>query len=100
MQEVHSVMALPLAWLDSTEVAQWWLAMASRATRSQARAEVIAEAEDESEREEKRVEEDFSTATTRDGIRLCPHGTAVTDGVRSPSRHHTRCHAHMHWQPA
>jgi hypothetical protein len=39
------------------------------------------------------VEEDFSTATTHDGIRLCPRGTAATDGVRSPSRHHARCRA-------
>jgi hypothetical protein len=54
---------------------------------------VIVEAEGESEREEERVEEDFSTTNTRDGIRLCPHGTAATGGVWSPSCHHERCHA-------
>jgi hypothetical protein len=70
VQEVHGVMALPLAKLDGTEATQWWLAMARRAAMSRAGEEPIAEAEDESEHEEERVEEDFSTATTRDGIRL------------------------------
>jgi hypothetical protein len=74
VQEVHDVMVLPLVWLLGTEAARLWLAM----VRSRAGAEVIAKAEGESEREEERVEEDFSTATTHDGIRLCPHGTAVT----------------------
>jgi hypothetical protein len=81
-------MALPLAWLDGTEVARWWLAMASRAVRSRVGAEVIAEAEGEIEREEERVEEDISTATTHDGIRLCPRGTVATGGVRLLSHHH------------
>jgi hypothetical protein len=45
-------MALALAWLDDTKAARWWLAMASRAVRSRAGVEVIAEAEGESEREE------------------------------------------------
>jgi hypothetical protein len=52
VQKVHGIMALPLAWLDCMEAAQWWLAMASRAVRSRAAAEAIAEVEGESEREE------------------------------------------------
>jgi hypothetical protein len=76
-------MALALAWLDGTKAARWWLAMASRAVRSRAGVEAIAEAEGESEHEE-----------SGRGLWLCPHGTAVTGGVPSPSRHHVRCHAH------
>jgi hypothetical protein len=49
----------------------------------------------ESECEEERVEEDFSTATTRDGIRLCPRGMAVY------GHHHVTMHnvTHTCWQP-
>jgi hypothetical protein len=54
-----------------------------RVGKSRAEVEAIAEAEGKSEREEERVEEDFSTATTGEGIRLCPHGMAATGGVRS-----------------
>jgi hypothetical protein len=57
-----------------------------RAAKSQAWAE------GDSEHEE-RVEEDFSTATTREGIRSCPRGTTATGGVWSPSHHRTWCHA-------
>jgi hypothetical protein len=49
--------------------------------RSRVGVDAIAEAEGKSECEE-RVEEGFSTATTRDGIRLCPLGTAMMGGVR------------------
>jgi hypothetical protein len=61
-----------------------------RAAKSRMGVDVIAKAEGESEHEEERVEEDFSNATTRKGIRSCPRGTAAIDGVRSPSRHHAR----------
>jgi hypothetical protein len=88
---VHGVTVLPFAWLDGTEVAQWWLDTVSIAARSRDGAEAIAEAEGESKREDERVEDDFSTATTRDGIRLCPRGTVATGSVRSPSHHLVRC---------
>jgi hypothetical protein len=84
-------MALPLAWLDGIEAAERWLATVSRVGRSRAGVE------GESKCEEERVEQDISTATTRDGIRMCSRGTVVTDGVRSPSCHHVRCHAR--WRP-
>jgi hypothetical protein len=65
-----------------------------RVAKSRAGVEGIAEAEGESEREE-RVEEEFSNATTREGVRSWPRGTAATGGVWSPSHHRAWCRARV-----
>jgi hypothetical protein len=83
-------MALPLAWLDITVAARWWLATASRAAHATEQRQSSM-----SDGEEVKWESPPPAVPTC-GIRSAsPHGMTAAGSVRSPSCHRAWCRKRM-----
>jgi hypothetical protein len=81
-------MVLPLASLNGTAVARWWLATMCKVAHAVEQRRLTV-----SDGEEEKWEKPPPTLPTRGIMLASPRGTAVTGGVWSPSHHRAQCHA-------